>query len=60
MGFDAGPGWDPTTGLGSPKADEAVNYLIQFVSPGDATAALAASEQHGHGNPSRPGHQKPH
>jgi hypothetical protein len=30
----AGPGWDPATGLGSPSADQLVNYLKQFVSAG--------------------------
>jgi subtilase family serine protease len=60
VGFSAEPGWDPTTGLGSPKAAQIVERLIQFASPGDATAALAASEHHGHGNPTVPGNVKPH
>jgi subtilase family serine protease len=59
VGFNAGPGWDATTGLGSPKTDQLVNYLIQFVSPGDGTSAIAQSA-HTKGNPSAPGHQKPH
>lgn len=58
-GFNAGPGWDPTTGLGSPTADQLVSYLIQFVSPGDGTSAIAQSA-HTNGTPSVPGHQKPH
>jgi subtilase family serine protease len=58
-GFNAGPGWDATTGLGSPTTDQLVNYLIQFVSPGDGTSAIAQSAN-AHGNPSAPGHQKPH
>ncbi|HTP31076.1 MAG TPA: hypothetical protein VMJ75_02815 [Candidatus Acidoferrales bacterium] len=59
-GFSAGPGWDPATGLGSPTADQLVNYLIQFVSPGDAVAAVNGSKPHPVGNPSAPGHQRPH
>jgi subtilase family serine protease len=59
-GFNAGPGWDATTGLGSPRADQLVNYLIQFVSPGDGTSAVAGSKPHPGGNPSAPGHVKPH
>ena len=58
-GFNAGPGWDPTTGLGSPTTDQLVSYLIQFVSPGDGTSAIAQSANT-HGNPSAPGHLKPH
>lgn len=58
--FNAGPGWDPATGLGSPSADQLVNNLIQFVSPGDGTAAIAGSKPHPQGNPSAPGHMKPH
>jgi subtilase family serine protease len=59
QGFSAGPGWDPTTGLGSPSADQLVDYLKQFVSPGDGTAAIVQSA-HSKGNPSAPGHMKPH
>ncbi|HEX5854467.1 MAG TPA: S53 family peptidase [Thermoanaerobaculia bacterium] len=60
LGFNAGPGWDAATGLGSPRTDGLVDYLIQFVSPGDGTSAIAGSEPHGHGKPSKPGHAKPH
>jgi len=60
LGFNAGPGWDATTGLGSPTTDQLVSYLIQFVSPGDGTAAIAGSKPHPQGNPSAPGHMKPH
>jgi subtilase family serine protease len=59
-GFNAGPGWDPTTGLGSPIADQLVNYLIQFVSPGDGVAAIAQSTPHTGGNLSKNGKVKPH
>jgi subtilase family serine protease len=58
-GFNAGPGWDATTGLGSPKADQLVDYLIQLVSSGDGNSAIAQSA-HAHGNPSKPGRVKPH
>ena len=59
-GFNAGPRWDATTGLGSPKTDGLVDSLIQFVSPGDGTSAIAGSKPHPGGNPSAPGHVKPH
>jgi subtilase family serine protease len=58
-GFNAGKGWDPTTGLGSPTTDQLVTYLMQFVSPGDGTSAIAQSA-HAKGKPSAPGQQKPH
>lgn len=59
-GFSAGEGWDPTTGLGSPIADHLVDYLIQFVSPGDGTAAIAQSTPHTGGNLSKAGKVQPH
>ncbi len=59
-GFGAGPGWDPTTGLGSPTGTQLINYLIQFVSPGDGTSAIAGSMPKTHAYPATPGHQKPH
>lgn len=46
QGFSAGPGWDATTGLGSPITDQLVSYLLQFVSPGDGTSAIAGSKPH--------------
>jgi hypothetical protein len=33
IGFDASPGWDPTTGLGSPIAPGLVGYLVKNVLP---------------------------
>jgi subtilase family serine protease len=60
LGFAAGSGWDAVTGLGSPRAAGLVDYLIQFVSPGDGSSAIEGSEPHGHGKPSAPGHAKPH
>jgi subtilase family serine protease len=60
LGFSSGSGWDAPTGLGSPMTDGLVDYLIQFVSPGDGTAAVAGSKPHAQGNPSAPGQMKPH
>ena len=59
-GFNAGPGWDATTGLGSPSANNLVSDLKQFVSAGDGTAAIAGSTPHAQHNPSAPGQMKPH
>jgi subtilase family serine protease len=58
IGFSAGTGWDATTGFGSPIAPNVVDALIKGVSPGDAQSALATTKPHG--NPSAPGHMKPH
>jgi subtilase family serine protease len=60
LGFNAGPGWDATTGLGSPTAGQLVPYLLQVVSPGDGVAAIASSKPHPQGKPSVPGHVRPH
>jgi hypothetical protein len=59
-GFNAGSGWDAVTGVGSLKAAQLVDYLNQFVSAGDGTAAIAGSMPHPQGNPSAPGHVKSH
>lgn len=59
-GFNAGPGWDATTGNGSAMTNGLVGYLIQFVSPGDGTAAIAGSKPHPQANPTTPGQMKPH
>jgi subtilase family serine protease len=59
-GFSAGQGWDAATGLGSPTAVQLVSYLIQNVSPGDGTSAIATTKPHPNGNPSAPGQMKPH
>jgi subtilase family serine protease len=60
QGFNAGSGWDATTGLGSPTTDQVIGYMIKLVSPGDGTAAIAASKPHTNGNPTAPGHMKAH
>ena len=39
-GFNAGTKWDATTGLGSPKADQVVNFLTLFTSDSDAHQAM--------------------
>ena len=59
QGFNAGPGWDAVTGLGSPKADVLVSNLIQLVSAGDGVAAIATSSPHLLGKQSNPGHMNP-
>jgi subtilase family serine protease len=60
QGFNAGPGWDATTGLGSPRTAQIASYLNQFVSPGDGTAAIAGSKPHPNGNPPVPGRMSAH
>jgi hypothetical protein len=52
-GFNAGPGWDAATGLGSPITDQLINYLIRFVSPADGTSAVAESGPHPGWQPER-------
>jgi subtilase family serine protease len=59
-GFDAGPAWDATTGIGSPKTEGLVSRLIGFVSPGDAVAAIATSKPKPNAKPPVPGAMKPH
>jgi subtilase family serine protease len=59
-GYSAGPGWDPTTGLGSPRADQLVDQLIQIASPGQGVAAVAGSMPHANGKSNAPGQMKPH
>ncbi len=50
-GFDAGTGWDATTGLGSPFADQVVNLIAKFTTDGDAHQAVNDSTPNlnGHG-----------
>lgn len=59
-GFSAGPGWDPTTGLGSPISLSLVDYLNAYVSPGDAQAAVSTTKPKPHPKPVVPGHASPH
>ena len=60
QGFSAGPGWDATTGLGSPSATQLVSGLQQFVSAGDGTAAIAGSKPHSNAKPNTNGQVSPH
>jgi subtilase family serine protease len=39
-GYNAAPGWDPTTGLGSPNAAAFVDNLIKFTSPFDGIIGI--------------------
>jgi len=57
-GFNASPGWDATTGLGSPVADQLVNALMNAVSAADGkTASQTAGPS---GNHSGHGHMFNH
>jgi subtilase family serine protease len=51
-GYDAGKGWDATTGLGSPKTPSVASYLAKLVTSGQGTAAINGSKAHpvGKGN----------
>ncbi len=59
-GFSAGTGWDAVTGLGSPIADQVVGQLLQHVSAGDGTAAIAESKPHSNAKPNTNGHVTAH
>jgi len=43
VGFDAGIGWDATTGNGSPIASGLVAYLVKNVSASDGQPAIATN-----------------
>jgi subtilase family serine protease len=58
-GFNAGPGWDATTGLGSPNAAQLIDDLIRSVSPVDGLIEIAESLLHPESGPRR-GHMGPH
>jgi hypothetical protein len=60
VGFSAGPGWDATTGTGTPIATSAVDYLIRYVSPGDGQAAISTTKPKPHPKPIVPGSMDPH
>jgi subtilase family serine protease len=60
IGFDAGIGWDATTGTGSPIASSLVDDLIKNVSPGDGTSAIATTKPKPHPKPIVPGSMDPH
>ena len=60
LGFSAGAGWDATTGLGSPMADQLVDYLIQFTSSGDGIAEMNAVSRPHPKSKSSVGEKRPH
>jgi subtilase family serine protease len=43
QGFNAGKGWDATTGMGSPKADQLINFLIKYTKANDGALAVQNS-----------------
>lgn len=57
-GFNAGMGWDPVTGLGSPKTGGVVSELPLFWSAGQSTSAIAVAKPKGKSN--APGQLNPH
>jgi subtilase family serine protease len=59
-GFNAGPGWDPTTGWGSPNGPYLVNNLLKSVSPFDGLIGIVETGPLANGIVSKAGHQKPH
>jgi subtilase family serine protease len=59
-GFDAGTGWDATTGIGSPASMALADYLLQYVSPGDGVAAISTTKPKSHPKPIVPGAMEPH
>jgi subtilase family serine protease len=60
QGFNAGEGWDATTGLGSPTADQLVDFLIKIVSPNDGPDAIKDSMPQRNGDGPGSGRMKPH
>ena len=60
-GFEAGSGWDATTGLGSPRASKLVLNLIKLVKPEDGLNVIQSSVPNLKGRSSSvPGHVQPH
>jgi subtilase family serine protease len=55
QGFDAGAGWDATTGLGSPRTDALVAFLARFAAYGDGDQAARGTDPGGFGH-----HRGPH
>ncbi len=60
IGFDAGIGWDATTGTGSPISSNLVDDLIKYVAPGDGTSVIATTKPKPHPKPIVPGSMDPH
>jgi subtilase family serine protease len=60
IGFDAGAGWDATTGTGTPIASSLAEFLVQNVSPGDGQSAISTTKPKPHPKPIVPGSKDPH
>jgi subtilase family serine protease len=59
-GFMAGPGWDATTGLGSPNGPSLVDNMVRFNTPGDDLAAVLTILPHPKGGHRGRRHMRPH
>jgi len=59
-GYNAGKGWDAPTGLGTPKVDQLVSYLIKDVSPLDGILEIVESSPYFGNYPWFGGHERPH
>ena len=59
QGFDAGKGWDATTGLGSPNVDQLVGALIKFKVADDFNGTITGFDPFAHGHFSHH-HSNPH
>jgi hypothetical protein len=61
IGFNAGTGWDATTGAGSPKGPGIVSDLLLYVYPAtDGTAVLANTKPKSNAKTGGAGSAKPH
>ncbi|MDE2158854.1 MAG: S53 family peptidase [Burkholderiales bacterium] len=60
VGYNAGPGWDAASGIGTPIASSIVDQLIAQVAPGDAVAVINNTKVTPVGKPAQPGHVRPH
>jgi subtilase family serine protease len=56
QGFDAKTGWDASTGLGSPKTDQLVNFLGKFTLDDDGKQAAGSTDPSGSGSINSGGH----
>ncbi len=59
-GYEAVPGWDAFTGLGTPKAASILAQLPSAWSAGQGKAAIAGSMLHTKGKPATPPEVRPH
>jgi subtilase family serine protease len=60
IGYNAGPGWDPTTGFGSPHGIQLVDHLIESVQPLDGLIGIVESGPLSGGFKHGREHQRPH